>query len=151
MTVTVRKTITEHTNGRRRSETSPTGWERRIGVKSIGSGRTKTQVALWEPCEGPKTYDYGSEGAPQGGTVHTEIDGLADLTLPPLYAGEARMILASFCSHYSIGMSIFYGDTYSHDPRPPHQAYRDAQAVRARALELFGIDLESTNLVQHPA
>lgn len=158
MAVTVRKTITEHTNGRKRDPESPTGWVRRSGRKEAGKAKVGNRtmpinVDVWEPCDPPKTFNYGAPGAPTGGTVHTVIEGLTGATLPPLYAEECRTLLAGLCWTYSVGMEIFYGSKYiggGKESLEPHEAYEEAQAARRRARELFGVDLENTNLVKAP-
>lgn len=160
MTVTVVKTITENTNGRKEDPTSPTGWMRRAGVEweeyVDERGKTKKHSkAIWEPCEGPTTYVYGSDAHRQaneerrgGGTVSLEIEGLEG-GLYNLTADEAETLLRLHAHNYSDGMAILHGTLFiggSKNEMTPPQGLACANEARARVLELFGLDLSTTNV-----
>ena len=102
--VTVVKTITEHTNGRR---LRPDGqWERRVGVRSVKSEVGKTtrprQETLWEICPAPRKAVYGSEEHNlhiNGGDVHYEIAGIEGGSYD-LDEAEAEVLFR----HYMVGV-----------------------------------------------
>lgn len=84
--VTVVKTITEHTNGRRKDENSPTGWVRRAGSRPLpvndrsGKRSIKRTETIWEPCDAPLTEIYEGHMM-QGGTIRHEIKVEGDATV----------------------------------------------------------------------
>lgn len=159
MNVTVTKTITEHTNGRRKHPASPTGWEERTGVERVVGDRGKPrQVTIWEPCSAPLgPLVYGSEehraSGLRGGTIHTQIEGVESGAYH-LTAGEAESILRKHARDYATGMSIFHGGVHLGDKyeMKPHEGHAMAQWARDRVMALFGLDLADTNVAaNHPA
>lgn len=160
MAVTVVRTITEGTNGRRKNEASPTGWERRTGetreqvIPKPGRGRgdTTVRVPIWEPCPAPETWVVGTpeemEREGRGGTIHTLVEGVEGKAYD-LLPGEAETLLRIYCHEYQTGMFIFHGGTVvggNGRDTLPHEGHAMAEVARNRVLDLFGLDLATTNV-----
>lgn len=149
--VTVVKTITEHTNGRRQR---PDGtWEERTGTRPKPNSKRGLVETIWEPCAAPKTYDYGSrlhhearERGMRGGVVKWEIGGIEEGTYD-LDEVEAEILLRYYVKEFE----AFIWSTnpgYYHQGREqvhPDEAARQALRVAKRVHALFGIDLYETN------
>lgn len=145
------RTLTEHTNGRIADPSSPTGWKRRAGTETYdipGKRRPGTRV-IYEPCEAPQVFIYGSadaEGNPRrGGTIHTHIVGAP--AIAPFTADEVKQIVHHYCRQYNNALFVLNGgnDASARDLEPA-AAFRQAQYARDRVLALTGVDLDDTNV-----
>lgn len=150
--VTVVKTITEHTNGRRQR---PDGtWERRVGVRRhVESSRgTRWDETIWETCEAPRKFVYASdahaESGIRGGDIHFEVDGVEGGTYD-LDEAEAEVLFRYYLREFCKFASAAGGSTHVgwKDQPPPAQAWKHALRLARRTMVLFGIDLFETNVV----
>ena len=157
--VTVVKTITEHTNGRRfNRETGK--WERRVGTREVpnsvvpGAKRRRPRMeVVWEECPAPRTFAYGSEehyaSDIRGGTVKWEIDGVEGGSYD-LNAEEALVLFRWYVREFehfiwtaSGGSTI--GGSHREEDENPATAGRKAMEIARRVLHLYGVDLYDTN------
>lgn len=170
MGITITKMIDEPTNGRRLNEITGK-WERRVGVRHeerMVKGKVKqVPVTIWEECEPPRTFVYGSEeheaNGFNGGTVYTVVEGCEDIPVSGagdwagmmvLYADEVEDLLRKYATQYADAMFVLHGGTFSNarvDPTPM-VALEKRDVALARAAR-FGVDLAQTNvdasLVRH--
>jgi hypothetical protein len=159
--VTVVKTITEHTNGRRQREDGT--WERRAGVREIpnsvkpGAARRRPAMeTVWEVCEGPRKVVYASEehaeSGIRGGDISFEIDGIEGGAYD-LDEAEAEILFRYYLREFCKYTSAASGDRHmgwKDQPTPP-VAWRHALRLARRTMVLFGLDLFETNVVDEPA
>lgn len=150
MNVTVVKTLTEHTNGRRQREDGT--WERRVGLKDREPGKPLTREAIWKPCEGPRRVVYGStehaESGIRGGDVHFEIAGIEGGSFD-LDEAEAEVLFRYYLREFCKFASAANGHTHAgwSDQPAPTVAWKHALRLARRTMVLFGIDLFETNVV----
>lgn len=158
--VTVYRTITESTNGRR-EKPDGSGWQRRVGVERIPNPkdhRRPIQRTIWEDCPAPERVLYGSpehqakrEMGKGGGTVETHIEGIeTDDDLPvTLNAVEMEMLLRYYAAEFGGRMRAMQGTIVigQREQETPAQHMLAARAAADRAKFLFGVDLWETNLV----
>lgn len=159
--VTVVKTITEHTNGRRLKEDG-SGWERRIGTRpavpqpgeKVGRRRAPRMETIWEDCEAPVTVVYGSEehqarreAGKGGGTVAYVWGGLDDIQAQgELTRDEMEILLRSYVCEFTSCVRHMTGTVFGGDDITPQEAAQRSLAIGRRVETLFGLDLWETNL-----
>lgn len=157
--VTVRRTLTEHTNGRRQKQDG-TGWERRAGTRKVEDGkrgRYPRMETVWEDCEAPVTVDYNSDehkrlresGRLRGGEVKYVIEGLPETLDVVLTGDEVDELFRGYVHKFSRMTYIADGGKVLSTTceATASEAMREARRIADRVQYLFGIDLWTTNLV----
>lgn len=153
MKINVRKTLTEHMNGRLADSSYPTGYKRRTGSEAVMVKGKRKVVTLYGEAPAPRIFDYGSPehiaaGGFSGGLSGTAIDGVEPARLN-LDASEVEMLVRHYAEVFSRGMSIAAGSTHAYGrfyDYSPAQGFAEARMAAARVKALVGFDLFDTNL-----